>query len=96
MLPHINRILSPVKNTTNLLVEMVDVQDGKFVYYEATMPKEIVDLILYIKSLAVELGDVGAKTNKLWRLIEDYGQVKFEDGCENERDTYASNNDESY
>jgi hypothetical protein len=62
-----------------VVVEMMTTKDNKFHYYEASIGKDEAELIKYIKfALNSKLSQ--HEKDKLWDLIETYGQEKYVDG----------------
>lgn len=81
-IPKINKFLREQTNYPNkkvVVVEMVDIVNNKYNYYESFIGKDEAELIKFIMfNLKQQLSP--NEIDRLWDLIEAYGDEKFSDG----------------
>ena len=80
--PQIKKFLREETNYPNkkvVVVEKLGIENNKFKTYEASIGKEEVELVKFIKlSLSEKLNQ--KDKDRLWNLIENFGDEKYGDG----------------
>lgn len=66
-----------------------DMLDSDNKHYEASISVNEVNLVLYLKNLKYKLNST--EINRLISLIEEYGQEKYSEGCDNANSEHLDN-----